>query len=212
MGFRSFGVVALAFLAACSGGGTEPVLVTHTLSGVVRDSLANRGLPDMLVVFGDSATLTDENGEFSFEIVEGRSASLSILTDNPLYGTLQRSVTMNADQDLTLFPMRNAPFVSEFVVTAEGNIEATVSHQAGAAAARRPETWLVFNHGLPGQSSTYQSTIWNWVQSGPRSWRVNLPLANTGIQNAFFNLVGPNGIPTPALCEAATGTCENDNF
>lgn len=215
MGFRSFGLMALAFLAACGGGGgdtTEVIVEPVVLSGVVRDSLAQRGIPDMLVVFGDTGALTEADGSFEFPVPAGTSGTLLVVTDNPLYAQLSRSLTVaSADVNLgNLHPMRNAPYVSGFTVLPNGNIEATISHQAGAASARRPNTWLVINHGLSNQSSTYPSTWWNWTQTGTHSWRVDLPLGMSGIQNAFFNLYGPNDVQTVALC--TTAGCSNDSF
>ena len=204
-----------AVVAAGCGGGSEsiqPAPEPIVLSGVVRDSLAQRGIPDMAVVFGDSGTVTEADGSFELNVAPG-TRQLMIGGLNPLYGTITRTVTVTADQSLgALFPLRQAPYVSDFVVLPNGTIEATVSHQAGAAAARRPETWLVVDHGLASQSSTYPSAWWNWAQSGPRSWRVNLPLAQPGVQNAFFNVYGPTGVQSFALCSAATGQCANDSF
>lgn len=203
--------MALAFLAACGGGSTEVTVQPAVITGTVRDTLARRGIPDMLVVLGDSFTITEADGSFELPVRVGMAGPLAIVGENPLYGGLTRHVTVSADQSLgAMYPMRNAPYVSDFVVLPNGNIEATISHQAGAASARRPNSWLVLNHGLPNQSSTYPSTWWNWTQTGPLSWRVDLPLGQQGIQNAFFNLYGPNDVPTFALC--TTTGCSNDQF
>ena len=187
----------LALTAGCGDSGTptsndDDVVGggSHSVAGVVQDSVAGVGVPNVVVRIGQSMATTDFLGSYSLNAPSGTH---TVTVTDPRYEAFNTSITLAANTTLNLPLRRLAPFLRGF--TTNGNateLTATIVDIQGAQTVDLGNGSSVLVEG-PGFVSLIFAGPWLRTQINATSWLVTVGVVNAGAQKATWSIRDNSG-------------------